>query len=252
MFFINWILDLARLKDAIIVSADYRLLPEATGQDILRDIHHLWRWVYSDLQEFLSVCSLLKPQVDLFHILVVGESSGGWLAMQSALREPAGSIKAVIGLYPQLDMADPFYREKFDKPLFGRPIEPNEFIDEHVATRPHGAVVTNHYRTDLACSIARNGRIVEFLGEHKELFPVGMVSQAKRMPAVLILHGRDDRTVPVSGSEKFVKELKKVIPECPVRLDVRAGGEHGFDCDATMEEEWLKEDVEFITRYWLG
>ena len=71
------------------------------------------------------------------------------------------------------------------------------------------------------------------------------------MPAVLIVHGSEDTAVPVAGSERFVEALKRRLPESAVRLDVRPG-DHGFDGDATMKEEWLKEDVDFITRYWLA
>ena len=49
LFFNTWILELAGLKGAIIVSADYRLVPEATGADILADASDLWKWIRSDL-----------------------------------------------------------------------------------------------------------------------------------------------------------------------------------------------------------
>lgn len=209
--------------------------------------------MHSDLQSFLSQTTAAAPQVDFDHVLVVGDSSGGWLAMQSALTQPAGSIKAVIALYPQLDMRDRFFNAKFEKNLFGMPMLPNEIVDAHIAGMTRGAAVTSAYlpsRLDLACSMVQNGRVLEFLGESKELFPVEMVALAENMPAVLIVHGKDDSVVPVVGSERFVEALKKKLPGSAVRLDVRPGG-HGFDGDATMEEKWLKEDVDFITGYWL-
>ena len=97
----------------------------------------------------------------------------------------------------------------------------------------------------------QNGRMVEFLGESKELFPIEVVALAEDMPAVLILHGREDSIVPVVGSERFVEALTKRLPASAVKLDVRPGN-HGFDEDATMEEQWLQEDGEFITKYWLA
>ena len=130
---------------------------------------------------------------------------------------------------------------------------PTEIVDAHVAAMAPGDVVTSAYppsRLDITCSMVQNGRFLEFLGESKELFPMEMVALADYMPAVLIVHGREDSAVPVAGSERFVEALKKKLPECAVRLDVRPG-DHGFDGDATMEEKWLKENVDFITRYWL-
>ena len=254
LFFTNWILELALLKGAIIVSADYRLLPEANGKDILADIADLWRWVHNNLQPFVSQKAPKAPEIDFDHVLVEGDSTGGWLAIQSALTQPAGSIKAVIGLYPQLDMRDAFYNTKFEKPLFGMPMQPSEIVDEHVKAMAPGAVVTSAElpsRLDLTCSMVQNGRVMEFLGEAKELFPLEMVALADSMPAVLILHGSEDSAVPVAGSKRFVEALKERLPESAIRLDVRTG-EHAFDGDATMKEEWLKEDVEFITKYWLA
>ena len=254
LFFTNWILDLAILNGAVIVSADFRLMPEANGADMLTDISDVWKWVNSDLQSFISQKATVAPSIDLAHVLVVGDSSGGWLAVQSAIIQPAGSIKAVIGLYPQLDMRDDFYNTKFEKRLFGMPMLPTEIVDQHVAAMAPGAVVTSAYppsRLDIACSMVQNGRVVEFLGDAKELFPVDMVALVDSMPAILIVHGSEDTAVPVAGSKRFVEALKRRLPGSAVRLDVRPG-DHGFDGDATMKEEWLKEDVEFITRYWLA
>ena len=229
-------------------------MPEATGTDILNDVSDLWKWVHDDLQSFLSHTGASAPQVDFAHILAVGDSSGGWLAMQSAIRQPAGRIKGVIGLYPQLDIRDHFFTTKFEKHPFGMPMLPNEIVDAHVAAIGPGSVVTSAYppsRLDIACSMVQNGRVVEFLGESKELFPIEMVATVDNMPAVLIVHGREDSAVPVIGSERFVEALKKKLPESAVKLDIRPG-EHGFDGDTTLEEQWLKEDVDFITGYWLA
>ena len=175
--------------------------------------------------------------------------------MRSAIMQLADSIKAVVGLYPQLDMRDRFFNTKFEKPLFaGMPMLPTEVVDKHVAAMSPGAVVTSAYppsRLALACSMVQNGRVMEFLGEAKELFPVEMVAMVDSMPAVLVLHGSEDTAVPVAGSKRFVEALKRRLPESAASLDVRPEG-HGFDVDASLNEEWLKEDVEFITRYWLA
>lgn len=174
--------------------------------------------------------------------------------MQSAITQPAGSIKAVIGLYPQLDMRDQFYNTTFEKRLFGMLMMRTEIVDAHVAAMAPGAVMTSAYlpsRLEIACSMVQNGRVMEFLGKAKELFPVEMVELVESMPAVLIVHGSEDTVVPVARSKRFVKALKRRLPGSAVRLDVRAR-DHGFDGDATMKEERLKEDVELTTGYWLA
>lgn len=254
-FFTNWILELATSQSAIVVSADYRLLPEANGNDILADIADFWKWVREDLQPYLKAISPESaPEVDFDHILTNGESAGGYLAVQSALTQSVGSIKAVIGIYPQLDVGDDYYNKSFTKLLFGIPMLPNELVDTHVASTAPGAIVTSATppsRVDLACAIVQNGRLVEFLGSDKALFPVEVVGKVDSMPPLLILHGKEDSAVPVVGSERFVEAFKKKHPSTPVKLSLHTGA-HGFDDGATLETEWLKEDVDFITKYWLA
>lgn len=237
------------------MSADYRLLPEANGNDILADITDLWKWVSEDLQPYLRAVSPESTlEVDFDHILTVGDSSGGYLAVQSAFTQSTGSIKAVVGLYPQLDVGDDFYNKTFTKPLFGMPMLPNELVDTHIATTAPGAVVssaTPPFRVDLACAIIQNGRLIEFLGSDEALLPVEVVCKVDSMPPLLILHGKEDAAVPVVGSERFVEAFKKKHPSTPVKLSLHSG-DHGFDGEATLETEWLKEDVDFITKYWLA
>lgn len=57
------------------MSADYRLLPEASGLDILGDLDSLWEWVFSGLQKELAP----GIEVDLDKILLQGESAGIYL-----------------------------------------------------------------------------------------------------------------------------------------------------------------------------
>lgn len=103
----------------------------------------------------------------------------------------------------------------------------------------------------IACSMVQNGRMREFLGDPLQLLTVEMMALVDGMPAVLIVHGNEDTVMPVAGSIRFVEALQMSLPDSAVKSDVRLG-DHGFDGDATMEEEWLKEDVEFITGYWLA
>ena len=137
--FPNWTLELARRHSAIIVSADYRLLPESNGHDILDDVIDLWEWVRESLQtyfndEYAAVQSTAgaTPEIDFGRILAVGESAGGYLALQSVLSQPAGFIKVLLCQYAVLNVANPFFTTKFDKPLFGVPMLPTSVVDDHI------------------------------------------------------------------------------------------------------------------------
>jgi acetyl esterase/lipase len=116
------LLDLALAQSAIIVTPDYRLLPESTGLDILSDLAGFWSWIPQNLNSELEI---LFPgtgiQVDLRRLLVTGQSAGGYLAVQSALLQPDAGIKAVIATSPMLHLRDRYWTEAYEKPMFGIP-----------------------------------------------------------------------------------------------------------------------------------
>ena len=63
------------------VSADYRLMPESSGLDILDDVSDFWKWVKGG--ELQREVGKLKQGVeaDLEKLIVYGESAGGTLAL---------------------------------------------------------------------------------------------------------------------------------------------------------------------------
>lgn len=70
-------MDYATHNGAIIVSPNYRLLPEATGEDILEDIYDFWTWLQGDsLSHAVKDAGYprIKPATD--KTLIVGESAG--------------------------------------------------------------------------------------------------------------------------------------------------------------------------------
>jgi hypothetical protein len=70
------------------VSADYRLMPESNGLDMLEDLSDFWTWVRGgELQKTLDG---FKPGVeaDLEKVIAYGESAGGTLALQSGFSQP--------------------------------------------------------------------------------------------------------------------------------------------------------------------
>ena len=74
-WFPQWLLELAIAKNAIIVSPNYRLLPESSGLDILEDLDDLWRWMKFGLQLKLNYFSV-GLRADLDRIITEGDSAG--------------------------------------------------------------------------------------------------------------------------------------------------------------------------------
>lgn len=74
-WFRPWILDFCAAESAIVVTPDYRLLPEATGYDILDDLRDFWAWIAERLSgELHDIKHGLA--VDLATVAVSGESAG--------------------------------------------------------------------------------------------------------------------------------------------------------------------------------
>lgn len=65
----------AESKGAIIVSPNYRLLPEATGKDIVEDLSNFYGWMKTSLPKEVSKMSS-GVEANLSNILVAGESAG--------------------------------------------------------------------------------------------------------------------------------------------------------------------------------
>lgn len=75
-WFGKWILDFAQLHGAVIVSPNYRLLPEARGLDILQDMRAFWTWMDNKgAQNFLDGIHG-NVILDTERTLLVGESAG--------------------------------------------------------------------------------------------------------------------------------------------------------------------------------
>lgn len=87
------------------VSADYRLLPSANGvADVLEDLEDFWQWTHSDLAEIIKRRAT-GHSLDLSHVMVTGQSAGGYTTMQLALSHP-DEISAVAVAYPFVNPKD--------------------------------------------------------------------------------------------------------------------------------------------------
>ncbi|KAK9427919.1 Alpha/Beta hydrolase protein [Lipomyces doorenjongii] len=251
-WFASWVIEYALLHSAIIVTPDYRLLPESTGADINEDVSDIWTWVHRDLPAFLSSCGS-GINVDMEKLLVVGESAGGYLVIQSALSQPG--ISAAIAAYPMIDLKSDFYTKAFEKPILGCPMLPSNIIDEHTTKFTRNQIIVTSAvppdRSDLAFAIVQQGRLLDFFGNGPPtLFPMEQLEHVDSVPPLFIFHGRDDSAVPFEESDSFVTKLRTKLPESKVHFAVEPG-EHGLDATATLETPWLKQGLEFVTQKWL-
>lgn len=254
----QWVADLALERSAYLISADYRLMPEAAGRDILDDLHDVVRWIGNTLPKVLQDQSLA---VDTTRVLVVGESAGGWCAVQSFLTassvHPAVKFQAAISQYGIMDTKARFFSEAYDKTIMGNPQKPRSVPEDHVARVKSGQtpkVVSNSpipARLDLAISIIQHGLFTEYLGDNSLLNPTENVETYKgAWPRVLLIHGTGDSAVPVDQSERFCEKVKQSAGEDNVRLVIRKDQEHMFDVALHLHEPWLKQSVGWVAQLW--
>ena len=247
-WFAQWVLDYALQNSAIIVTADYRLIPESNGLDILEDISDFWIWVREELQTHLN---RFQPGIsaDISKIIVHGGSAGGQLALHSGFTQAPGFIRAVIAAYPGMgiDRSD-------DRPILGAAAIPKSILEDHLKSMVPGKIVTAAdppARMPIALSITQQKRKAEFLGTDERLFPMKVLEKVDAVPFTFILHGKDDSAVPVDYSIKFADRIKERFGEGKVDLRIRPG-EHGFDSEVDVNEPWLQEGLSRVTSLWLG
>jgi len=116
-FFAPWALKLALDHGAIIVSADYRLLPTPNGiADQLKDLEDFWQWYRNTLPSVLQR-NAAGYEVDYKRALLTGGSAGGYFAAQLAMSHP-DDISALALSYPAVDLQDQIWT---DGPAKGAP-----------------------------------------------------------------------------------------------------------------------------------
>jgi len=234
------------------VAADHRLMPEATGLEILDDIADFWSWVRNHLGKYLSqIAPGIEP--DLEHVLCAGASAGGYLAVQSGMSQPIGSIKAIVAAYPMLDIGSDWFTKEYTKELNGVKTLPRKVLDDHLAAIKPGDVVTASTppeRFPLAIATVQQGRFKELLGEDPVLYPVERLKDVKELPFIFAYHATDDTSVPVEGTVKFAHLVKEMFGADSVHLYTGPGW-HGFDVPESLDNPWLKEGLDKVTKLWL-
>ncbi|KAL1966014.1 hypothetical protein VTN77DRAFT_4954 [Rasamsonia byssochlamydoides] len=248
-WFPPWLLELAERHGAVIVSANYRLLPEATGVEILSDIDDFWSWLHSDEPRELLINSSIE--LDLNKILTAGESAGGLLSLYLALSHP-DEIRAATVAYPMINLDPPSLYPPSRSQLL--PYVPGSVITEHLMTVKPGHVESSApspHRDKLAAACFQHEKVFDFYTReaekspyhHDRLFQLHRLdSPGQKLPrgGIAIIHGEDDDMVVVESSRRFVNKAREVMKDRQggnnVVLSVQPGG-HGFDGTASLNDQ---------------
>jgi acetyl esterase/lipase len=185
----------------------------------------------------------------------VGESAGGYLALQSALQfNETARLRAVIAQYPGIfpDLAA----------FPARPAQPDPALDAAVESyvkglelEPDAVRVSTPWPGMAAVTAGAmfNGLLRGLLGDDPEgrlTFRYAVGKAAEVPPAVWVLQGDRDALVAKDTADELVEVLRRERPRAAVKYTVREG-DHGFDAVNSLQDEWLAEGVEFIKGHWL-
>ena len=182
---------LAEAENAIIVSPTYRLLPEATGSDILEDVKDFWQWTRDSLPTFLAE-KWPSLKLDLGHTAVTGESAGGYLALQSGFLFPSANIRVVMAQYPTIypDI------EWVPRPV-EIPTEAQAVVDAYIAkTRGNIRLQTPWpAMMDFGEALRKTGKHHELMGDDERLTLEYALRTVEALPPLWIIQGTEDRIV---------------------------------------------------------
>ncbi|KAG7404831.1 hypothetical protein LZL87_008952 [Fusarium oxysporum] len=247
------ILEYALENNSIVVSCDYRLIPESNGIEILEDIEDVWSWVQISLSEAIGTMTNGKSRADLGRVLLAGESAGGYLALQLALRHPT-VFRAVIASYPMIDMRSDHFCKAYPKRMGQYPQIEYELVSQHLKKLPDGSQPSTRAISNLPIAMVQHGRYTSFFGDHRSLFPIEQLEDnpqlAVELPFIWLHHGNHDSEVPIEGSRKFVAKLRELNPKAKLRYTELEGAEHGFwsEINLIQSGEW-EEGVKVLNAH---
>ncbi|KAI9035826.1 uncharacterized protein KD926_002855 [Aspergillus affinis] len=261
-FFNPWYLELAETHQTIIVSPNYRLLPEATFEEIMGDIEDHWQWMHRTMPSFLATQTNGRLAADLDRIITGGDSAGGYLSLQTALDHP-DMIRAVTATYPMVVVKSDQMAGDYGKTIYGLPSYPRSTLADHLVTvkeremkTGQKVIVTADHgekRLQLMFAICQHGLAGPLLSADPRMYPLDRLELGARFPrgGMLVLHGSQDSVVPVQESYLLKEVVQKVQADLDFKLIIREG-EHGFDHGASLQDEWLQDGVRGIVDSWFA
>ncbi|KAJ5115108.1 hypothetical protein NUU61_000867 [Penicillium alfredii] len=264
-FWPHWLSDLALKHGAVIISPNYRLMPEATSAEIYKDFEDFWTWLLSPALAELLAAHTTPTELDLDRILTTGESAGGLISVWTALAHPT-EIRAALAAYPWVDTDTTAFDEPSSTGGFGRDI-PLSVYEDTMASVKLGTPTSSEEsaaRFGFMLAAIQHGKIYPLLRRGLEespyrdvLHPMRRLEEPGiRIPrgGIAVIHGRQDSILPAEGVERFVARAREVTQGQPgsdkVILTLR-DGDHGFDIPVRVEEQWMQDTFKRAVETWL-
>ncbi|PGH23919.1 hypothetical protein AJ80_01981 [Polytolypa hystricis UAMH7299] len=221
-----------------LVSADYRLAPQATIDEIVSDVQDCLTFIHDKLPQHMP----LGVTLDTSRIAASGSSAGGYLALLAGLYSKV-TPKVVLSMYP---ITNP-YGKFFTTPQPQRipDIIPDRHVDKSVVAqyidRNTEIVADNDAastRNKLYFYMMQEANLASLLsvkpGDDTYIIADQLRKRGSYLPC-FILHGDADRFVGIEQAEEVVEALKEIGADYEYeRLE---GLDHVFDNDAKFQLE---------------
>ncbi|KAJ5580676.1 hypothetical protein N7450_006977 [Penicillium hetheringtonii] len=261
-----WLINACHARGWTYATASYRLMPGASGLEVLSDAVDAVKWVYQHISD---------------RIIIAGSSAGGYLALATAAHPESPNPIAVLSVYGMLDATCKRYIEAGTPLRTPIPNLPATLIEIDVAARngkvidgytfPANPSVGQRFKwigalhedarypdqltriPALASQIATQG-INAIPEQHRVLFPVSFELKSDFPPTVL-LHGTDDVLVEYEQSTAVAGKMKSLGID--VHLELVEGQGHGFDTndidieakDREYDDNVVKDSLRRVTAF---
>ncbi|KAK0659158.1 Alpha/Beta hydrolase protein [Cercophora samala] len=248
------------IKTAVLVPKKLAASNKKTDAPVVVHLHGGGLVIGTNLEPAFIADWYIKPNLN--QILTVGESAGGYLAVQSALLfQDKAHIKAVIAQYPAIwpDLAA-WGALPLPDPTNEAVIHANKVLDAYLGNLTGTEIRTDAPypdRWELTEAALLSGRSFEFWGNGTALAQAGLehaLDTSRRwggkLPGFWVLQGENDGMVGKAGTEEFIARLKGVHPRVEVKYTLRPGL-HGFDAFYGLEESFVAEGVRWVKGFWL-
>ena len=262
----RWLPVKAEQNNAILISTDYRLAPQAKISDSFQDVLDAFRYTFNKLESALHAARRLDPSNHISkRCIVFGGSAGGWLCLLLGLIDHSSYLaKICLGaIYPMTNLSDEHYIEPLETPNIPQididSIE--QYIDSPMVA---GAIPDLDYTTG---SVTGRHRAAIYMAQQAKWrsWIIGDPCCASMLdlwdvrrriddtfPSTFLLHGNEDKVILPSNSKDVANSLTRLnVEHC---LHLVPEQEHFFDMIADPNDDknlaklgilqmldWLKE-----------
>lgn len=176
-------------------------MPESNGLEIMSDVVDFWTWLHNS---FPSISSNWHARPDLDKVACCGESSGGYIAVQSQLMVPDSKIKVLISSHAPLNWDIPHLKVPRPRTIMGtRPPPPRQaegVVREYLKGIKEGSVRTGcdpGEMWEFALCVFQQAYLPRFFGVkgNPVLDVMASLNKVESLPPAWVIHGEQDTMV---------------------------------------------------------